>query len=86
MRSEPAETSALETECLYGETVEILEECFDWVYCKLNTDNYCGWIKKEGLGKLSNPTHRVLVKRSFVYINKDPNLIPYSIYPWVPEY
>jgi len=72
MKSEPTETSPLETECLFGETVEILEECLDWVYCKLNTDNYCGWIKKEGLGKLKNPTHRVIVKRSFIYINKNP--------------
>jgi len=72
MKSEPTETSPLETECLFGETVEILEERLDWVYCKLKTDNYCGWIKKEGLGKLKNPTHRVIVKRSFIYINKNP--------------
>ena len=72
MKSEPTETSPLETECLFGETVEILEEHLDWVYCKLNTDNYCGWIKKEGLGKLKNPTHRVIVKRSFIYTNKNP--------------
>ena len=72
MKSEPTETSPLETECLFGETVEILEERSEWVYCKLNTDNYCGWIKKEGLGELKNPTHRVVVKRSFIYINKTP--------------
>ena len=72
MKSDPTETSPLETECLFGETVEILEERLDWVYCKLKTDDYCGWIKKEGLGKLKNPTHRVIVKRSFIYINKNP--------------
>ena len=72
MKSEPTETSPLETECLFGERVEILEEHLDWVYCKLSTDNYCGWIKKEGLGKFKNPTHRVVVKRSFIYINKNP--------------
>jgi hypothetical protein len=71
MKSEPTEMSPLETECLFGETVEILDERLDWVYCKLNTDNYCGWIKREGLGILKNPTHRVLVKRSFIYINKN---------------
>ena len=71
MKSEPTERSTLETECLFGETVEILEEHLDWVYCKLSTDNYCGWIKKEGLHKFKNPTHRVLVKRSFIYVNKD---------------
>ena len=38
MKSEPTETSPLETECLFGETVDILDERLDWVYCKLNTE------------------------------------------------
>ena len=71
MKSEPIETSPLETECLFGETVEILDKHLDWVYCKLETDNYCGWIKKKGLGKSKIPTHRVIVSRSFIYINKN---------------
>lgn len=72
MKSEPAETSSLETECLFGEIVDVLDETLDWVYCKLNTDNYRGWTKKQGLGIFKNPTHRVIVKRSFIYINKNP--------------
>ena len=66
------DTSPLETECLFGETVEILEDRSNWVYCKLNTDNYYGWVKKNGLGKLENLTHRVIVNRSFVYPQKNP--------------
>ncbi len=72
MKSEPTETSPLETECLFGETVEILDESLDWVYCKLDTDSYHGWVKKEGLGKTKKPTHRVIANRSFVYANKNP--------------
>jgi len=72
MKSEPTESSPLETECLFGETVEILDESLDWVYCKLNTDSYHGWVKKEGLGKTKNPTHRVIANRSFVYADKNP--------------
>jgi len=72
MKSEPTETSLLETECLFGETVEILDEFLDWVYCKLNTDSYHGWVKKEGLGKIKNQTHRVITNRSFVYADKNP--------------
>ena len=72
MKSEPTETSPLETECLFGETVEILDESLDWVYCKLNTDSYHGWVKKESLGKTKNPTHRVIANRSFVYEDKNP--------------
>ena len=60
MKSEPMDSSPLETECLFGETVEILDKHFDWVYCKLNTDGYYGWVKKEGLGIIENPTHRVI--------------------------
>ena len=71
MRSDPNDKSPLETECLFGETVEVLENYLDWVYCELNTDSYCGWVKKEGLGKLKNPTHRVIVNRSFVYTHKN---------------
>ena len=72
MKSEPSDESSLETECLFGETVEIFKEHLDWVYCRLNTDNYYGWVKKRGLGKLINPTHRVISKRSFIYTNKNP--------------
>lgn len=72
MKSEPTETSPLETECLFGEKVEILDETLDWVYCKLNTDSYHGWVKKECLGKTENPTHRVIANRSFVYEDKNP--------------
>lgn len=72
MKSEPIQTSPLETECLFGETVEILDKYLDWIYCKLNTDNYHGWVKKENLGKTKNPTHRVIANRSFVYADKNP--------------
>ena len=70
MKSEPSDTSSLETECLFGENVEVLDNHLNWAYCKLQTDNYYGWIKKKGLGKLINPTHRVIVKRTFIFIDK----------------
>jgi SH3-like domain-containing protein len=71
MKSNPSETSSLETECLFGEQIEILDEHFDWVYCRLKTDNYKGWIKKNTLGRLKSPTHRVKIKNSFVYLEND---------------
>ncbi|MDC1194776.1 C40 family peptidase [Pseudomonadota bacterium] len=71
MKSNMTGTSSLETECLFGEKVEILKEHLDWVYCKLLTDNYCGWIKKNNLGLLKKATHRVIVKGTFIYKNKN---------------
>ena len=35
MKSAPSEMSSLETECLFGEKVEIIDKHLDWVYCKL---------------------------------------------------
>ncbi len=67
MKSKPNETSSLETECLFGETIEILDEYFDWVYCRLITDNYYGWVKKGNLGRIKTATHRVINKRTFIY-------------------
>ncbi len=71
MKTNPTESSSLETECLFGEKVEIIDEYLDWIYCKLETDNYCGWIKRKSLGDLQNPTYRVIAKRSFIYEKKD---------------
>ena len=71
MKSDISMNSLLETECLFGETVEIYETQKDSVYCKLLTDNYCGWIKKNKLGNLDNATYRVLSTRTYIY--KEPN-------------
>lgn len=66
MKSKPTGASSLETECLFGEKVELLEEYRNSVFCKLLTDNYCGWIDKRNLGYLNKPTHRVLAVRTYL--------------------
>lgn len=71
LRSQPVETSLLETECLYGESIQILKEKPKWVYCRLLTDNYAGWLKKENLGNLNKCTHRVISTRSMLFSADD---------------
>ena len=41
------------------------------VFCKLITDNYCGWVKKDDIGRLNKVTHRVIKIRTFFF--KEPN-------------
>ena len=67
MKSKPTAASFIETECLFGETVEILDTYLDWIYCKLVTDNYHGWIKKINIGDFKEATHRVKNIRTFIY-------------------
>ena len=71
MRLEPSEISDLETECLFGETLSILDKHKDWYYCRLLTDNYCGWVQKSSLGKMNPYTHRVVSQRTFLFKDKD---------------
>ena len=71
MRSKPKETSSLETECLFGETVNILDEYLNWYYCKLLTDNYCGWVQKKYLGETIKSSHRVVSNRSYLFKDND---------------
>ena len=71
MSFKPHENSILETECLFGESVQILDNYLEWAYCKLLTDNYYGWVRKNGLGYLKPSTHRVLSKRSFLFNHRN---------------
>ena len=71
MRSNPDETSSLETECLFGETITISDNYLDWYYCKLLTDNYCGWVQKKYLGETIKSSHRVVSNRSYLFKDND---------------
>ena len=70
MKIKPNNNFPLETECLFGEEVMILDQHLDWVYCELLTDHYQGWIKKSSLGHFDQPTHRVLNIRTFLFAEK----------------
>ena len=71
MRLEPSEASNLETECLFGETLTIIDKYKDWYYCKLLTDNYCGWVQKKYLGEMINSSHRIVSNRSYLFTEND---------------
>lgn len=67
----PCEQSLLETECLFGEKVIILDLKDEWAKCKTILDNYEGWIKVRDICSFPDPTHRVITPRTFVYSAKD---------------
>ena len=71
MRSQAKESSSLETECLFGETLTILDRDVDWYFCKLLTDSYCGWVNKKYLGEKIESSHRVISNRSYLFVDND---------------
>lgn len=72
IHSKPNIFSALETEAIFGEKFKIIKDCDSWLYGKLLSDNYVGWIQKIDLSSLEySPTHRVCVPRTFIFLQPD---------------
>ena len=71
MKLKPNKTSPLLTQGLFGEKVDVLDNYNEWLFCKLHTDNYCGWIKQKNLDELDQPTHRVISPRTCILAQKD---------------
>ena len=71
MRLKPDQDECLETECLFGEKLEIIDSYKEWFFCKLLTDKYAGWVTKKSLGIFKTATHRVITIRSFIYTEKN---------------
>ena len=72
LKSTPNKASHLETQCLFGETVEVLETKNTWSFCKCLLDDYKGWIKNKYLGFLPDETHLVSNITSLVF--QKPNI------------
>ena len=72
LRNNNANNSYLETQCLFGERVQILEERGTWFKIKCEFDNYIGWIKKTCLSEINLITHTIVDKCIIVY--KFPDL------------
>ena len=59
------------SEGLFGEKFQVIQSKEAFVYGKLLSDNYEGWIKKSDLCREGKVTHRVSELRTFVYKKKD---------------
>lgn len=69
---DPKNPSEILTECLFGEKIQAFnKQCNGYIYGKLITDGYTGWIKLEDLDDYSISTHRVLSLRTFIYQQPD---------------
>lgn len=64
--------TSIETQCLFGETLEVLETKKNWSFCKCLLDNYKGWIENKYLDFLPDETHLVSNTCSLVF--EKPNI------------
>ncbi len=72
IKSKPELKSELESQCLFGEVIDILKFEQNWAYIKSEKDNYKGWIKKNTIGKKIKSSHRINNVLSNIY--NEPNI------------
>ncbi|MDP4205379.1 MAG: C40 family peptidase [Bacteroidota bacterium] len=70
VRKDPAESSEMETQILFGETFEILEEKPRWFCVRIDYDGHEGWIDWKMATLISDDLH-LKCKKSFV-LTSDP--------------
>ncbi|OUU26496.1 MAG: hypothetical protein CBB97_07925 [Candidatus Endolissoclinum sp. TMED37] len=63
----PDKRSNLETEFLFGESIKIIDQKSNWVFCENLIDQYQGWIEKDVLGNYLETTHYVNKLNSIVF-------------------
>ena len=57
----------LETQCLYGEKVKIIQKFSNYSLCECEQDGYIGYIKNEALGNMPMFTNKVTSPFTLIY-------------------
>ena len=79
---EPSISAMQTTQALFGEKILAFEDKEEWVWCQLERDGYVGYISKAGVSKdVTNPTHRVAVPSTYMYLQPDIKSQPAAILP-----
>jgi cell wall-associated NlpC family hydrolase len=72
LRRNPSSSAPIDTQALYGEDVMLYDEREGWAWVQLANDGYVGYVARDALAEgAAQATHRVSVKRSFVYPTAD---------------
>ncbi|MDI7862810.1 NlpC/P60 family protein [Rhizobiaceae bacterium n13] len=68
LRPCPDATCGIDTELLFGESLEVLDRASGWAWVKADFDGYVGYLPETAVSEISSePTHHVVVSRTFVY-------------------
>ena len=83
LRPRPDAACGIDTEVIFGETVQVFERLAGWAWVKADLDGYVGYLPEECLTEQPAPaTHIVCVPRTFAYSGADlkmPVAFPLSI-------
>ena len=82
LRRSPDPAAPLDTELLFGETVQLYDERDGWSWIQSEVDGYVGYAESRMIAEaLSAPTHSVIVPATYLYPEPDLKLVPKD---WLP--
>ena len=68
LKRDPRPDAALDTQLLCGEVLRLYDEDNGWAWVQAERDDYVGYVATHGLAdEVVDPTHQVVVNRTFVY-------------------
>ena len=68
LKRQPRPDAALDSQVLRGETLQVYDDEDGWAWVQADNDGYVGYVASHGLSDaVVEPTHRVVVNRTFVY-------------------
>ena len=80
LRREPRFDATLDTEGLFGETLNLFDESEGWAWVQLVRDGYVGYMPSEGLSATHTaPTHKIAALRTYVYPRPDFKTPPLTL-------
>lgn len=83
VKNAPTPDAPLDTQALAGETVIVYEDDEGFAWGQLESDGYVGYLPSTSLSPPGPPvTHRVAVKRTFVYPGPNMKLPPQAVLPF----
>lgn len=83
LKNAPVPDAPLDTQALRGETVVVYEDHEGYAWAQLEADGYVGYLPALALAPVGRPpTHRVAVRRTFVYPGPDMKLPPLAVLPF----
>ena len=80
LRREPRFDATLDTEGLFGETLNLFDESEGWAWVQLARDGYVGYMPSESLAAtVTAPTHKIAALRTYVYPSADFKTPPLTL-------
>ena len=80
LRPKPEADTSIDTELLYGETVDLFERDRGWAWVQSRVDSYVGYVEESALGPGPGEiTHTVSALRTYIYPEPDLKSPPLSL-------